>query len=419
MSARAHGRPAAPWALGGAAADALRNPAFRRLWLAGFCANIARWLDLLVLGWLALALTGSPFMVGVAAFSRVLPMMVLGPFTGIIAERVHRGRLLIVTQSLAMAAAVALAALFAAGRGSFWPLVGLEVVLGVVWAMDFTTRRTVVYTLIGPDRLASAVSLDTVSMQLAKMLGPLAGGLLLAHGGPSGSYAVLALLYAASLVFVLRLQGAVPGPTRGVSESVAQGLAVAVREVWKRPLVRGVLLVTVVMNVLVFPYQQMLPVFARDVFRVGPELLGLLLAADGLGALAGALAVASWRGLLEYRLVFGGGALLATMLLLAFALSPAYSLALGLLLLLGLAESGFATMQATIVMLEVPDALRGRALGILSACIGTGPLGTLWLGFFASQVGAPAATAAGAATALLLMVPVARRMVWRRADAPR
>jgi len=156
--------------------------------------------------------------------------------------------------------------------------------------MDFTTRRTVVYTLIGPDRLASAVSLDTVSMQLAKMLGPLAGGLLLAHGGPSGSYAVLALLYAASLVFVLRLQGAVPGPTRGVSESVAQGLAVAVREVWKRPLVRGVLLVTVVMNVLVFPYQQMLPVFARDVFRVGPELLGLLLAADGLGALAGALA---------------------------------------------------------------------------------------------------------------------------------
>jgi predicted MFS family arabinose efflux permease len=405
------------WALGGPVGDALRNRAFRRLWLAGFSANVARWLDLLVLGWLALALTGSPFMVGVAAFCRVLPMMVLGPFAGVIAERAHRGRLLAATQATGVVAAAALAALFAAGRGSFWPLVGVEVILGAAWAIDSTTRRTAIYTLIGPDRLASAVSLDTVSMQLAKMLGPLVGGVLLARAGPAGSYAVLALLHALALGSVLTLQRALPGPEPRARDSVIQSLVVGLREVWRQPPIRGVLLVTIAMNVLVFPYQQMLPVFARDVFRVGPELLGLLLAADGLGALIGALAVASWHGFLDYRLVFGGGALLASALLLAFALSPVYGLALCLLLLLGFAESGFATMQGTIVMLEARDAVRGRALGILSACIGTGPLGALWLGFFAGQLGAPAATAAGATTALLLMLPVAGRMVWRRADA--
>jgi MFS family permease len=393
--------------------EALQDPAFRRLCLAGFSANMARWMDLLVLGWVALELTGSPFMVGVAAFSRALPMMFLGPVAGIIAERVHCGRLLLVTQSLGVAAAAALAILFASGRGSFWPLVGLEMLLGIVWALDFTIRRTVVYTLIGPVRLASAVSLDTVSMQLAKMAGPLAGGVLLARSGPPGSYVVVALLYAISLGFVARLQRAVSAPVRGIGESVVEGLAVGMREVWGHPLIRGVLIVTGVMNILVFPYQQMLPVFARDVFRVGPELLGLLLAADGLGALAGALAVAASRGLFEYRAVFGGGALLASVLLLVFALSPAYGVALVLLLALGIAESGFATMQSTIVMLEARDAVRGRALGILSACIGTGPLGTLWIGFFASQVGAPAATTVGAVVALILMLPVAGRMVWQ------
>jgi MFS family permease len=104
-------------------------------------------------------------------------------------------------------------------------------------------------------------------------------------------------------------------------------------------------------------------------------------------------------------------------LVLAFALSPAYALALIILLALGIAESGFATMQGTIVMLEAPDAMRGRALGILSACIGIGPLGTLWIGFLASQIGAPAATAVGAVLAMLLMLPVAGPMVWRGSAA--
>src|SRR6185503_17567611 len=127
---------AAPHAFG----EILREAPFRRLWLSGLCINGARWMDLVLLGWLAFQLTDSPFMVAVAAFARSAPMMLLGPFTGLVADRMHRGRVLVFTQTLGLATGLVLAAVFAAGRGGFWPMVGLEVLFGVLWAIDFPHR---------------------------------------------------------------------------------------------------------------------------------------------------------------------------------------------------------------------------------------------------------------------------------------
>ncbi len=121
-------------------------------------------MDLVLLGWLAFQLTDSPSMVAVAAFARSAPMMLLGPFTGLVADRMHRGRVLVFTQALGLVTALALAAVFAAGRGGFWPMVGLEVLFGALWALDFPARRTALYALVGPARrVVTAVSLGTVS----------------------------------------------------------------------------------------------------------------------------------------------------------------------------------------------------------------------------------------------------------------
>src|SRR5262249_17240486 len=147
-------------------AEVLRERAYRRLWISGLCINAARWMDVVVLSWLALQLTGSPFMVGLAVFARSAPMMVLGPFAGVVADRVHRGRVLLLTQGLGVVTGLALAGLFAARHGGYWPLVGLELVFGGLWALDFPARRTALYSLVGPGRVATAVSLETVSMQL-------------------------------------------------------------------------------------------------------------------------------------------------------------------------------------------------------------------------------------------------------------
>jgi MFS family permease len=398
---------AAALAAPAAFADVLQVGSYRRIWVSGLCVNSARWMDLVLLGWLSFQLTDSPFMVGVAAFARSAPLMVLGPFTGIVADRMHRGRVLLFTQALGLVTGLVLAAVFATGHGGFWPLVGLETLFGALWALDFPARRTALYALVGSRRVATAVSLETVSMQVAKMIGPVLAGLGLARFGPAPCYVVVAALYAVGLLVFMGLSARIGGPTGGDTASVAASLGAGFREAWREPTVRAVLMITVLMNVLFFPYQHMLPVFAREVLRVGPEWLGALIAADGLGALLGALAIAARRGFLPHGRLFALSVLVAPFLLLAFTGLRWRWACLAVLVLIGACESGFAAMQSTLVLLSAPEESRGRAMGILSACIGTQPAGTLWIGFLSAGIGVPLAIALNGLVALLAMLPAA------------
>src|SRR4029077_11211283 len=175
------------------------------LWVTGLCANAARWMDVVVLGWLALTLTDSPLMVGVAAFCRAAPMMALGPFAGVLADRLPRVHVMSAVQVLNVAAALALAVLFGAGLAGVGALVAIEAILGIAWVLDFPSRGTVLFVVAGRARLTAAVSLETMSMQAAKMVGPLLGGLLLARMGPPACYFAFAGFSAAALVATRRL----------------------------------------------------------------------------------------------------------------------------------------------------------------------------------------------------------------------
>ena len=207
-------------------ASVLRERPYRRLWLSGLCVNGARWMDLVLLGWLAFQLTDSPFMVGLAAFARSAPLMVLGPFTGILADRMHRGHVLIATQCLGLVTALALAAVFAAGRGGFGPLVGLEMLFGVLWALD---------ALVGPRRVATAVSLETVSMQVAKMVGPVLAGIGLARLGPAPCYVGVAVLYVVGLLVFAGLPARIGGPGRRDTIAMAARRGAGVRGAPRTP----------------------------------------------------------------------------------------------------------------------------------------------------------------------------------------
>jgi len=155
----------------------------------------------------------------------------------------------------------------------------------------------------------------------------------------------------------------------------------------------------------------MLPVFARDVLHVGPVPLGLLVAAQGLGALISSAVIGTRGSPAGQGRLFAGSSLAGSLLLLAFAWSPWYALSLALQLAIGATDSGFGTMQSAIVLLTAPERAHGRVMGILSACIGTQPLGSLWIGFLASRMGAPLATGLNAALAFILMIPVTMRLL--------
>ena len=278
--------------------------------------------------------------------------------------------------------------------------------------LDFPSRRTVLFVVAGRERLTAAVSLETMSMQAAKMIGPLLGGLLLARLGPAACYLAFAVLLA-------RRARSPPAAWRGGWRSRASpagrrswtASCRVIREVRRHPAILGVLAVTVLMNSLVFPYQQMLPVFARDVLHVGPGAAGTPRHRAGVRRPRLLRGDRRPGGPAGHGRLFVGSSLAGAVLLLAFALSPWYALSLALQLAIGATESGFATMQSAIVLLTAPVRAHGRVMGILSACIGTQPLGSLWLGFLASRMGAPLATGLNAALASVLMVPVALRLM--------
>jgi MFS family permease len=393
--------------------EVFSETSYRWLWASGLCMSIARWMDLVTLGWLALQLTGSPFMVGLAAFARAAPMMAVGPFAGIVADRLPRGGILLVTQTVGGITALVLALIFAVGKGGYWPLVAFEVVFGLVWALDFPARRTGLYALLGAPRVAQAVSLETVSMQLAKMVGPLAAGVCLARLGPASCFTAMAVVYAIGLLASSGLRRRLGGPGSAAPASIAASMRAGLTAAWSSPTMRAVLLVTVAMNTLFFPYQHMLPVFVRDVLALGPAGLGALVAADGCGALIGAILIAGQRGRFSHRVLFGSAVLVAPLLLVALSGSRWLPLCAGLLLMMGAAESSFAAMQSTLVLLSAPERSRGGAMGILSACIGTQPLGTLAIGLLAASVGAPLAFTINAAAALIVIVPLAGPLVRR------
>src|SRR5262249_14092552 len=190
-------------------------------------------------------------------------------------------------------------------------------------------------------------------------------------------------------------------------EPVLESLATGLWEIRGRPVILGVLAVTVLMNTLVFPYQQMLPVFARDVLHVGPAALGLLVGVQGLGALIGSALIGASGGAVRQTRVFTGSALAGALLLLVFAWSPWYAVSVVLQLAIGATDSGFGTMQSAIVLLAAPERAHGRVMGILSACIGAQPLGSLWIGFLTNRMRAPLATGFSAALPLLVVTPVA------------
>jgi MFS family permease len=386
---------------------------YRRLWASGLCVSTSRWMDLVAVGWIALQLTSSPFMVGVAAFARSAPMMLLGPFAGIVADRVSRGHLMLVTQGGSALTALALAGLFAFDAAEYWALVALEVAFGVLFSLDFPARRTTLFTMLGASRVAQAVSLETVSMQIAKMVGPLLAGACLARLGPSACYVTMVAIASAGFVVSFGLRHRIATTPPATPVSLASTLASGLRAAWESRVARATLLITIAMNVLLFPYQHMLSVFAQVVLEGGPGTLGALVAADGLGALAGALVIAAFHGRLSHGGLFAGAVLIAPVILVAFASSRSLALCLALMVVMGFVESGFAAMQTTLILLSAPAHARGGAMGILSACIGTGPLGTLAIGAVAGTIGAPLAFAVNAIASLVVIAPLTRPLLRR------
>ena len=410
----------------------LQNRDFRAIWYVGSLREISRRMELLVLSWLILQATQSPFQLGLVLVFNNLPRPALSLFTGFIADRFNRWRILFLSQLINTAVSFTLLLLILTDSIAAWHVFVAVFLEGATKSLEDPSRRTAILDIVGERRLVNALSLDTISNTSGKMIGPLLGGVMIDASGrflapfPGGmSPESAGFVGACSLVVFIHLMDLgvmtrVRIPTKERPSRIVpvwRSLGDSIRYALRTPLLWGMLYVTIVMNALAFPMQQFIPDIGANNLGVGATLVGLLVAAEGIGQLLCAGAIALTRNLERHGLVFLVGSTVVLVIAILFVWSPWYMLAFALLILGGAGQAGFGTMQSTITMLSAPPEMRGRMVGLMSVCIGLGtPLGALEIGIMAVLFSTSWAISVNAFAGLLLLLPVLflTPLVWGR-----
>ncbi len=376
-------------------------PDFWRLWYVGLIVATVRWLETIVVGVVVYQRTESAFLVSMMTMLRLLPMGLFGVFLGALAERVDRGRTLLIVVLLMAGTSAVLAVLDRIGQLEIWHLALASFINGCGWCTDNPVRRVMIGEVVGNDKMGTAMSLDVGASNASRMVGPAVGGFLLAATGIQGAFILSVLMYGTALWAALTVRSRIPraAGAGAVLARIAEGLALVRTD--KRLI--GVLIVTVIYNIFAWPFTSMIPVIGRDRLHLGPEGVGLLASMDGIGAFVGALLAALWLIPKWYGRAYLWGVISYSIMVVVFALVQSPALAGVALLLTGIGGAAFATMQATLVYLAAPPQMRSRILGVLTVCIGTGPIGFVWLGWLADRIGSHNATAVTGVLGLLVL----------------
>ena len=390
------------------------EPDFRRLWLIGLVVFSVRWLEMLAVAVFAYQRTGSPFVVALLTMLRMLPMALFGALIGAAAERVERRRALVFVVASMLLCSIALALLAWSDALEVWHLALASFISGLTWTTDNPVRRTMIGEVVGPERMSAAMSIDVGANNASRMLGPTVGGILLATLGIGGAFAVSVAGYLVAAMVALRVRHrntAALSTAAGVLERMIEGLVLVRRD----PRLSGTMVITVIYNTFGWPFTSMIPVIGQDNLGLGAVGIGLLASMDGVGAFCGAIAIALCAKPVHFARLYIGGVAVYLLMLPVFALAPDPLFAGSVLLLTGLANSGFSIMQATLVDLAAPAEMRGRVFGVLSVCIGIGMIGFIHLGWLAGMFGATWAIITIGVEGLVVLLLTRR---WWRAVGP-
>jgi MFS family permease len=383
----------------------ITKPDIVRLWAIGGLNNIVRFMETLAAALFTLEATGSGFAVAVVAAARTLPLLLFGALAGVLSESVNRKTIQLTGMGIVFCSSATMGLLAHAGMAEPWHIAATGFVSGCVWSTDMSTRRRMVGELASGHMVARAVAMDSLVGALTRMTGPLLGAAafgLIGLGGAYGCSIFLTLLTVALCLPIRHVQVTRRLAIGRVPRDLAEGFAIAVRD----PAMRSVLGVTVAMNLFGFSYNALVAPIGRLVFQVPTELVGLLAAGEPLGGLIGGFLLATRTPRMTLRMLFMGGSTLFMLTVVLMPLLPSYWLACAILVFGGIGAAGFSNMQTTLVIAGAPPAARSRLLGLITVCIGTGPLGVLMVGGLADQMG-PLAAVMGmgaAGTALLLIV---------------
>lgn len=386
-----------------------------------FVSATGSWFLTVTIGWLIWDIGKSEFLLGVANFSQMGPLLLLGLFGGVVADRVDRRLLLLVAQVVAVATTTLLTVLAATQMASVPVILALLLISGISQAFSWPAWSPFIADLVGPDRLRTAVALNSARFNLTRIIGPSLAGLLLDQVGPPPCLGIAAACQV-GLLGTLGLVRANPAPRDRDPKPWLAALGEGLRCAWGTPSVRELMLVSAAMGLAIMPYTVFLPAFAQDRLAGGPQLLGLLFTSIGVGAIAGAvLSGTSWVSA-NARGSQGAFAATTGVFLAVFSLSTNPVLSSAALFFVGLGSIAYLSTANATVQLSVPREIVGRVIGLwVVVNSGTTPLGGLLLGAIAERAGlGPTLAAAGLLSvvfSILIMRWSSRRKVKGLASA--
>jgi predicted MFS family arabinose efflux permease len=382
----------------------LREPNFRLYFFGQSMSQIGTWTQKITQAWLVLELTGSGTLLGVTLALQALPTLLLSAWGGLLADRLDKRRLLLCTQAASVAPAALLGVLTATENITLWMVFVMAAILGTIEAFDKPARQTFIAEVVARDQLTNALTLNNITINAGKLVGPAIAGVLITGIGMAASFFVNAASFCVVLValFLVRpdqLHRAAPvGRSKG---QLREGL----RHVRSNPRLLGPLLLLTVTGLLAWEWTVTLPILARDVFRGDAQVVSAMFVAMGSGAVIGVLAIAGILKATAGRLIISS--LTFAALLLAVALAPVIGVTLILLFLLGAAGVAYRVITASLAQLEAAPVMRGRTMALFVIAVGgTSPVGAPLLGWLCEAVGVRTTLAIGALVTALMSLLV-------------
>ena len=392
--------PVTPW-------QVLKQRDFGLFWLSLLFSAVGTQISTVAVAWQVYEITNSPFQLGLTGLFRALPVMILSLPGGVLADRVDRRKLLIITQSLAALLSLALGLLSSAGQIRVWHIYAVTFLSGAVGIFDAPARTAMIPALVSAEQLASAYALNITWRQIATLGGPFIGGLVISALGISPAYYIDALSFLAVIICLAFMRRQVKPPSVQ-KESPLQSVRAGFNFIRENSVILGLMSMDTCVQFF-GAYRSMMPAFARDILGAGPAGLGALLGVPALGALAGSgIVLAAGNPKRKGRLIIVV-TLLYTIGLVCFALSRSLVLSLLIVFALGLVDAIGETLRDTLVQLTTPDRMRGRVKSFDQVFMSAGTyMGHAQMGAAASFIGVPGALILGGCVGSAAVLAVAR-----------
>ncbi len=386
--------------------SAMRHRNFRLFFWGQLISVIGIWMQATAQQWLVYRITGSQTSLGLVTFINFLPVLVLSLFMGVLADQFPRRRLLLVTQTWFLVMSGMLALLVWLEYVQYWHILLLAFFLGFGNALDMPARQAFVVEMVDGDKadVMNAVSINSALFNIARIIGPAIAGVVVASLGETPAFVINSLSYLAVIIALIQMRIVTASPTQPRTNSIER-MKAGFQYIFNQKAILGLVIMVAAISVIGFGALTLVPVFAKDILKIGATGFGRLLSWQGIGALVGSFFLIVWgdsipkgKLLLISRILFGP-------VMICVALSRTHWLSMALMAILGYSLITQLVLTNTLIQTIVPDELRGRVMSTYTWALGGFyPLGSLGMGFLGDQIGAPAAAMVSGFGCLLLVV---------------